>query len=238
VRWRSCQTSPAGTRAEPISLSAPVGFFKIPDFFHGAGNAYHFSHRQQNKKNPVSFTKIYIGTNNIRHTIQVGLHLGNKKEEVDKMVRRFHRSIYDELDELRASMDYLYQLALEPADNPLLPGDDNPDIVCQYLHNLNAEVADHDDEVTVTVDTIPGTGNSKLSVDLLNENTLKITSDREEERTVDDDGNCLRQRRAFSLHRLIPLPAQVMNNGAKLSLRNGVLDIHLKKAQPMHAKNP
>jgi HSP20 family molecular chaperone IbpA len=134
-------------------------------------------------------------------------------------------------------MDYLYQLALEPADNPLLPGEDNPDIVCQSVHNLNAEVTVHDDEVTVTVDTIPGTGNSKISVDLLNENTLKITCDREEERTVDDNGNCLRERRAFSLHHLIPLPAQVVNNGAKLSLRNGVLDIHLKKAQPIPTKN-
>jgi len=37
------------------------------------------------------------------------------------MGRRFHRSIYDELDELRASMDYLFQLAFEPMDNPLLP---------------------------------------------------------------------------------------------------------------------
>jgi HSP20 family molecular chaperone IbpA len=153
------------------------------------------------------------------------------------MVRRFHRSIYDELDELRASMDYLYQLALEPADNPLLPGEDNPEIVCQSVHNLNAEVTEHDDEVTVTVDTIPGTGNSKISIDLLNENTLKITCDREEERAMDDDRSCLCERRAFSLHHLIPLPARVINDGAKLSLRNGVLDIRLKKAQRVHAKN-
>ena len=71
------------------------------------------------------------------------------------MVRRFHRSIYDELDELRASMDYLYQLALEPADNPLLPEEDNSGIVCQSVHTLNAEVTEHDDEVAVTMDTIP-----------------------------------------------------------------------------------
>ena len=102
------------------------------------------------------------------------------------MVRRFHRSIYDELDELRASMDYLYQLALEPADNPLLPEGDVPDIVCQSVHNLNAEVAEHDDEVTVTLDTIPGTGTSKISVDLIKENTLKITCNQEEE-SADDD---------------------------------------------------
>jgi HSP20 family molecular chaperone IbpA len=138
------------------------------------------------------------------------------------MVRRFHRSIYDELDELRASMDYLYQLALEPVDDPLVPGEDNPDILCQYLHN---------DNVTVTVDTVPGIGNSKISVDLINENTLKITCYREENMNKDDNANCLREQRSFSLHRVIPLPGQVMKYGARLTLRNGVLDIHLKKAQ-------
>jgi HSP20 family molecular chaperone IbpA len=149
------------------------------------------------------------------------------------MVRRFHRSIYDELDELRASMDYLYQLALEPMDNPLLPRGDTPGITCQYLHNLNAEVTEYDDEVSVTVDTIPGIGNSKISVDLINANTLKITRSQEEERTEDNDGDCLRERRSFSLHHIIPLPLQVMNVGARLTFRNGVLDIHLKKAQPI-----
>jgi len=154
------------------------------------------------------------------------------------MVRRFHRSIYDELDELRASMDYLYQLALEPADYPLLPEEDDSDIVCQSVHNPNAEVTELDHEVTVTVDTVTGTGNSKISVGLLNENTLKITCEREEEGAVDGNRNCLRERRAFSLHHLIPLPARVMHDGAKLSLRNGVLDIRLKKIKRVHANNP
>ena len=147
------------------------------------------------------------------------------------MVRRFHRSIYDELDELRASMDYLYQLALEPADNPLLPEGEAPDIVCQSVHNLNAEVAEHDDEVTVTLDMIPGTGTSKISVDLINENTLTITHNREEKTGDDGNGDCLRERQSFSLHHWIPLPCQVIPAGARMSLRNGVLDIHLKKAR-------
>ena len=88
------------------------------------------------------------------------------------MVRRFHRSIYDELDDLKASMDYLFQLAFEPIDNPMLPEGENPEIVCLYTHKLNAEVTDHDDEVIVTVDIIPGIKNLKISVDLVNPDTL------------------------------------------------------------------
>ena len=154
------------------------------------------------------------------------------------MVRRFHRSIYDELDELRASMDYLYQLALEPADNPLLPEGEVPDIVCQSVHNLNTEVAEHEDEVTVTLDIIPGTGNSKISVDLIDENTMRITCNREEDRTGDDNGNSLHERQSFSLHHVIPLPCRIITAEAKLSLKNGVLDIHLKKFQPQSTKKP
>jgi HSP20 family molecular chaperone IbpA len=157
---------------------------------------------------------------------------GQQQKEVEKMVRRFHRSIYDELDELRASMEYLYQLALEPADDPLLPAGDTPDFICQSVHNLNAEVAVYADDVTVTIDTVPGTGNSIISADLINENTLRITCNREEERTDDNVRNCQRERQSFSLNHIIPLPCQVMKHGARLSIKNGVLDIHLKKARP------
>ena len=146
------------------------------------------------------------------------------------MVRRFHRSIYDELDELKAAMDYLFQLAFEPIDNPLLPEGENPDIVCLYPHNLNAEVTEKDDEVIVTVDMIPGIENSKISVDLVDPDTLKITSDREEAKTDNDNGFYLHDQRTLSLHHIIPLPCQVMTYGAQSTYRNGVLDIHLKKA--------
>jgi HSP20 family molecular chaperone IbpA len=147
------------------------------------------------------------------------------------MVRRFHRSIYEELDELRASMDYLYQLALEPADNPLLPEGEVPGMICQSVHNLNTEVTEHDDELTVTLDMVPGPGTLKISVELINENTIKITCHRETERTNDNDTDCRCERLSFSLHHVIPLPCQVAAAGARMSLINSVLDIHLKKVR-------
>jgi HSP20 family molecular chaperone IbpA len=142
------------------------------------------------------------------------------------MVRRFHRSIYDELDDLKASMDYLFQLAFEPMDNPMLPEEEQPYIVCMYPHNPTAEVVEHDDEVIVTVDMIPGCTHSKISVDLIRPDTLKISCDREEKQTEDSD------LRSSSLHHIIPLPGNVTTCGAKSTYINGVLDIHLKKTQP------
>ena len=118
-----------------------------------------------------------------------------------------------------------------------MPEEENTGIVCQYVHTLNAEVTEHDDEVAVTMDTIPGTGISKIAVTLQDEKTLKITCDREEERQGDYDGNLLCERRLMSLSQEIPLPGPVMKAGAKLTLKNGVLDICLKKVQPAPTKN-
>ncbi len=142
------------------------------------------------------------------------------------MVRRFHRSIYDELDDLKASMDYLFQLAFEPVDNPMLPEGEQPEIVCLYPHTLNSEVTEQNDEVMVTVDMIPGCEAAKISVDLVSPDSLKITCDREEGAPGNTD------RRSFSVHRIISLPDNVTTSGAKTTYRNGVLDIHLKRACP------
>jgi HSP20 family protein len=140
------------------------------------------------------------------------------------MVRRFHRSIYDELDDLKASMDYLFQLAFEPVDNPMLPEGEQPDTACLYPHTLNTEVTEHDGEVMVTVDMIPGCEAAKISVHLVSPDSLKITCDREEETMADRD------RRSFSVHRIIQLPDKVTTSGAKSTYKNGVLDIHLRRA--------
>jgi HSP20 family molecular chaperone IbpA len=40
------------------------------------------------------------------------------------------------------------------------------------------------------------------------------------------------EQRFCSIRREIPLPSMVTEKGAKSTLKNGVLDIHLMKAQP------
>jgi HSP20 family protein len=147
------------------------------------------------------------------------------------MVRRFHRSIYDELDELKASMDYLFQLALEPMDNPMLPQDEGPGIVCLYPHNLNVEVSEDSEDVIVTVDIVPGIEPSKISIDLSDRSTLNITCNRRDE--MDKEGR--QEPRSVSLHQEIALPCPVIRNGARSTLKHGVLDLRLKKVR--HARS-
>jgi len=146
------------------------------------------------------------------------------------MVRHYRRSIYDELDDLRASMDYLFQLVLEPVDEPLLP---QP--VSLYPHIPEAEVTDLEDEIIVTVSLIPGVNNRVYSCSLVDKKTLKISCDRQERKIVELKGYSMTEQRLCSLHREIHLPAMVTDKGARSTLKNGVLDIHLMKT-PMKTK--
>ena len=154
------------------------------------------------------------------------------------MVRHYRRSIYDELDDLRASMDYLFQLVLEPIDEPLLPVEETSDPLNLYPPILDAEVTELDDEVMVTVNLIPGVHNTVFSCGLINDKTLKISCDRKEVKTVEQEGYCMTEQRLCSLRREIPLPTMVTHEGAKSTLRNGVLDIHFMKAQLRYHKTP
>jgi HSP20 family molecular chaperone IbpA len=153
------------------------------------------------------------------------------------MVRHYRRSIYDELDDLRASMDYLFQLVLEPVDKPLLPEGEIYDPGNPHLHIMDAEVTELDDEVIVTVNLIPGVNNTVFSCVLINEKTLKISCERQEVKKVEHEGYSVTEQRFCSLHLEIPVPTSVTRKGAKSTLKNGVLDIHLMKA-PMITQYP
>ncbi|PKL58965.1 MAG: hypothetical protein CVV34_00335 [Methanomicrobiales archaeon HGW-Methanomicrobiales-5] len=146
------------------------------------------------------------------------------------MVRRNHRSIYDELDELKASMDYLFQLALEPTEYSLLQTEDTDEIVCGYLHTVNAEVTVLDEEVLVTLDIMPGMDMTEISVALIDPGTVKISCDQREEEVMGIQGTDLHEQRSFSLNHLISLPVPVTKSGARVTLKHGVLDLLLKKA--------
>ena len=122
------------------------------------------------------------------------------------MVRHYRRSIYDELDDLRASMDYLFQLVLEPIDEPLLPVGEISDPVNRYPPILDAEVTELDDEVMVTVNLIPGVSNAVFSCDLINEKTLKISCDRKEVKTMELEGYSMTEQRSFRCTVKSPFP--------------------------------
>jgi HSP20 family molecular chaperone IbpA len=128
-------------------------------------------------------------------------------------------------------MDYLFQLVLEPIDDPLLPEGETSDPGTLFPPIADAEVTELDNEVIVTVNLIPGMNNMAFSCGLINETILKISCDRKEVKTVEQGGYTMTEQRWCSLHREIPLPVKVTGKGAKSTLKNGVLDLHFIKAR-------
>jgi len=148
------------------------------------------------------------------------------------MPGRYRRSIFDELEDMRAYMDYLFQHTFEQNRVPLLGTGEPSDILTVYRNDMRVDVTEHDDEVIVTVDMIPGVGKKDIVLDLVNPRTLRITCERQAETKEEKEGYFMRERTFGSMQRIVPLPRSVTEAGAKSTYKNGVLEIHLKTAKP------
>jgi HSP20 family molecular chaperone IbpA len=94
------------------------------------------------------------------------------------------------------------------------------------------EAAGMDTEVVVTVGMIQGVENTGISCELVDPGTITVSCDRREDKSVEQDGCLVREVKICSMHRTVPLPARVTKSGARSTVKNGVLEIHLRKERP------
>lgn len=92
------------------------------------------------------------------------------------------------------------------------------------------DVAETDDEVRVTAD-LPGFERDDIEV-TVDETTLTISAEREEETASADARYHRRERRRQSVSRRIRLPADVAPDAAEATQANGVLTVRLPKVEP------
>jgi len=102
------------------------------------------------------------------------------------------------------------------------------------LPRPGVDVVQHDDEVVVTADLAPGVFKKDITLDLIDPRALEISWERKEEEKEEKEGYYLRERRFGSMTRIVPLPVTVTREKATATVKNGVLEIHLKKS----AKEP
>lgn len=147
------------------------------------------------------------------------------------MARTYYRSIFDELNDMRAYMDTLFQQIAEPAGTALLPAaGELTRMLPAPKSSLKVDVSERDDEIVVTADMIAGITKKDITIDLINPLALEIACERKEEKKEEKEGYYMHERTFGSMTRVIPLPKAVTENGVKASFRNGILEIHLKKA--------
>nr|WP_320160542.1 Hsp20/alpha crystallin family protein [uncultured Methanoregula sp.] len=146
------------------------------------------------------------------------------------MARIYYRSVFDELNDMREYMDTLFRQMAEPPGTALLPATGEPaKMLPAATSNLRVDVSEQDDEVIVTADMIAGVTKKDITIDLINPQALEIACERREETKEENEGYYLQERTFGSMTRIVPLPKPVMEGGAKASLKNGILEIHLKK---------
>jgi HSP20 family protein len=144
-------------------------------------------------------------------------------------MKRYRRSIFDEIEEMRQRMDEMFGQMV--TDTRLaLPGPRAGRWLTPLgSQDFRVDVLEHDNEVIVTVDLMPGVGKEDISLGLPNPRALEISVEKKTEEEKEAENYYLRERSYGAARRIVPLPADVTIEGAKASFRNGVLEVHLKK---------
>jgi len=126
---------------------------------------------------------------------------------------------WQEMDALQRSFNRLF-------DDMLVP--DNSD-----SGNLSkvpaAELSETDDAVNLKLE-VPGMNAKDLDIQVT-ENAVSIRGERKEESTSEENGTKRSEFRYGKFERVIPLPARIQNTDVKADYKDGILNLHLPKAQ-------
>lgn len=90
---------------------------------------------------------------------------------------------------------------------------------------MQIDVAEHDDEIVVTAD-LPGFERDEIDLSVAGD-ALTIRAEHDDETEEGSENYVRRERRHRSVHRTIPLPADVRETEATASHTNGVLTVRL-----------
>ena len=99
---------------------------------------------------------------------------------------------------------------------------------------LALDIAEHEDEFTVTA-SVPGIAPEDIEITLA-DNVLTIKGEMKAENEVDETRYHLRERRWGSFYRSITLPLAVDTERVEAVNENGVLTLHLPKADAIKPK--
>jgi len=97
--------------------------------------------------------------------------------------------------------------------------------------SFRVDVREHDEEVIVVAD-MPGIDRKNVSIRLRDPRTLEISTKEAEEKEEEEEGYFMRERVYGTMSRIVTLPADVSDEDATATFKNGVLEIRLRKVAP------
>jgi HSP20 family protein len=117
----------------------------------------------------------------------------------------------------------------ELASTKALPGKEMRARVLPAIRGeFRVDVKEHEDEVIVAAD-LPGVEKEDVSIEILEPRTLRIAFSRQGETKEEGEGYFVRERTYGSMDRIVRLPADVTDESAQATFKNGVLEVHLRK---------
>ena len=91
------------------------------------------------------------------------------------------------------------------------------------------ELSETDNAVNLKLE-IPGIDAKDLDIQVT-ENAVSIRGERKEENITEENGTKRSEFRYGKFERVIPLPARIQNTDVKADYKDGILNLHLPKAQ-------
>jgi len=143
-----------------------------------------------------------------------------------KIERGPYRSIWQDFDDLMAEMESRFQSMIGGIGTR---GEEVRGRIVPAIRDFRVDVRDHEDEVIVVAD-LPGVEKENVAVRLIDPQRLEIVSVRSGETEEGARDFFVRERIYGQMSRTVMLPAEVVEENAAASFKNGVLEVRLKKA--------
>lgn len=157
-----------------------------------------------------------------------------KKEENENPnvpVLRSGPAYHDPLARFHQDFDRLFEDTFRRFGLPALPGLEMertfPSVAADVLLKPSLDVAETDDEYTITVE-VPGVEEKDLRLELA-DNTLTITGEKKLEREKKEQNYYRMERSYGSFQRLLSLPDDADQDSIEARFKNGVLTIRLAR---------
>jgi len=142
-----------------------------------------------------------------------------------RIQRMPYRTIWQDFDDLMAEVESRFQSLLGGIG---VRGEDIRGRAVPAIGDFRVDVRDHEDKVIVVAD-LPGVEKENVTVRLIDPRRLEIRSRRAGESTEEAADFFMRERVYGEMSRTVMLPAEVTEEGATASFKNGVLEVQLKK---------
>jgi len=136
-----------------------------------------------------------------------------------------YRTIWQDFDDLMAEMENRFQSMLGGIG---ARGEEIRGRVVPAVRDFRVDVRDHEDEVIVVAD-LPGVEKEDVAVRITDPLHLEIASKRTSETGEEGQDFFMRERIYGQMSRMVLLPAEVTEENAAASFKNGVLEVRLKK---------